>query len=172
VLGTTHLLGTVHIVDTWISDAASLSTCSVLVRLLSPWLFDISIMSARSAQVASYLDSVAFSPGLQSITLHSMQSPHGTPGGISWPLHWMKHGGFDNLKHFVLAGVNLYFDSYTKWVSGLESFELEHFHLGSINTSGGNGNEVSLLHVLGGSVATLHSLKLVSIVGICLESVK
>ena len=165
------LVDVLHL-DTRISDAASLPTCSALVRLLSPWLVDISIASDGSAQVASYLDTVAFSPGLRSIALHSMQSSHGAPGGISWPLHWMKHGGFDNLKHFVLIGVDLYFDSNTEWVSGLESFELEHCHLRSVDTSGGNSNKVSLLHVLKGSVATLRSLKLVSIVGICPESVK
>jgi hypothetical protein len=158
--------------DTQISNAASLPTRSTPMHLVSPWLVDISTVGDGSAQVASDLDSVAFSPGLQLITLHSMQSSHGAMRRILWPLHWMKHGDFDNLKHFALIGVNLYFNSHTEWVSGLESFELEHCHLYSVDTSRGNGNRVSLLHVLQGSVATLHSLKLVSIVGVCLESVK
>jgi len=123
-------------------------------------------MSSGSVQVANYLD---YSPGLRSIALRSM---HAAPGGISWPLYWTKHGGFHNLKHFVLVGVDLYFDSGTEWVASLESFEIEHCCLRSVGESGGTGKEVSLLHVLKGSVTTICSLKLVSMGGISPETVK
>jgi hypothetical protein len=127
-------------------------------------------VSDGSPQVVGCLDSVAFSPGLCSITLHSIQSPHTASGGILWPLYWMKHGGFDNL--FVLVGVDLCFDSCTEWVAGLESFGLEHCCLRSVDESRDIGNEVSLLDILNGSVTTVHSLKLISMAGIRPESVK
>ncbi|KIM81814.1 hypothetical protein PILCRDRAFT_8481 [Piloderma croceum F 1598] len=165
------LVDTLHL-DTRISDEVSSPTCRALVDLVSPWLVEIAIVSDGSAQVASYLDSVAFAPGLRSITLRSMQSLHAAPGGILWPLYWMKHGGFDNLKHFVLVGVDLYFDSGTEWISSLESFELEHCCLRFVGESGDDGIKVSLLHVLSGSVTTIRSLKLVSVAGISPESVK
>ena len=57
------LVDVLHL-DTRISNTASLPTCSALVRLISPWLVDIIIMSDRLAQVASYLGSVEFSSGL------------------------------------------------------------------------------------------------------------
>jgi hypothetical protein len=59
--------------------------------------------------------------------------------GISWPIHWMKYGGFYNLKHLVLAGVNLHFDSGADWVS---SFVLEHCSLRSVTQSGDVGDEI------------------------------
>jgi hypothetical protein len=164
------LVDTLHL-DTRISDEASSLICRALVDVITPWLVEITIISDGSAQVASYLDSVAFSPGLRSISLRSMQSPYAAPGGISWPLYWMKHGGFDNLRHFALVGVNLHFDSGAMWISSLESFELEHCCLRLVE-SGDNGIEVSLLDVLGGSVSTMRSLKLVSVAGISPESVR
>jgi hypothetical protein len=77
--------------------------------------------------------------------------------GISWPLHWMKYGGFCNLKHLVLAVVNLHFDSGADWVS---SFVLEHCSLRSVTQSGDVGDEISLLNVLDGSFTVVCSLKL------------
>lgn len=165
------LVDTLHL-DTRISNEASSLICCALVDLISPWLAEITIVSDGSVQVASYLDSVGFSPGLRSISLRSMQSPHAAPGRMSWPLYWMKHGGFDNLRHFVLVGVNLHFDSGAMWISSLESFELEHCCLRLVGESGDNGVEVSLLDILGGSVSTMLSLKLVSVAGISPESVR
>lgn len=78
--------------DTRISDAASLLTLNALADLVCPWLIEICPVSCTSDQVSNHLDSMTFSPGLQLITLRSMQSPRAPLCRRS--LYQMKHRGF------------------------------------------------------------------------------
>jgi hypothetical protein len=160
------LVDALHL-DSRMASVASSRTSNELVNLVSPWLTEISISSNGSAEGVSHFESMAFSPGLRSIAVRSAQSSMASPRAMPWPLYWMKHDGLFNLKHFLLAGVDLHFDSTAEWVSGLESFTLEHCH---VHSSG--ENSVSLLHVLKGSQATLRSLRLTSVEGVSPESVK